>query len=300
MMRAFAYTTLKGEPRIGIYYENRLYNFTRIWQIFKEIRNSPRTPDYYFLQIMIEMENFSNKVILEVMEEVKNFRGLDDLTIRGEFRYDVPIPRPQKILCLGRNYVEHAKEFQDKVPENPMFFSKLSSSLLPHEGQIIIPPEMGRIDHEIELAVVIGKQAYRIGKNEAVDVIAGYTIANDITARDLQKDTIKKGYPWTLCKGMDTFLPIGPYLVPTDSIKDPYNMEMELTVNDQTKQKSNTSNMVFKIPEIISYISRYISLYPGDIICTGTPSGVGPIEPGDLVQAKIEGLGVLRNTVASI
>jgi 2-keto-4-pentenoate hydratase/2-oxohepta-3-ene-1,7-dioic acid hydratase in catechol pathway len=296
-MRAFCYTTPQGEPRIGIVYENRRYDFTRIWSIFKEIRSSPRTPEYYFIQLMIEMENFSRQVLSEVVEEVKQFRGLDDLAIRGEITYDVPIQRPAKILCLGRNYREHAKEMQNAVPEQPMFFAKLTSALLPHEGNIRLPENIGRVDHEIELAVVIGKTASRVSAEEAIEYVAGYTIANDISARAMQKEAMAKRQPWTLSKGMDTFLPIGPFLVPADAVDDPHNLELELTVNDQTRQKSSTANMVFRIPEIIAYISRYVTLQPGDIICTGTPEGVGPIEPGDLVQAKIEGLGVLRNQV---
>lgn len=296
-MRTFCYTTPKGEPRVGVVYENRRYDFTRIWSIFKEIRNSPRTPEYYFIQLMIEMENFSRQVITEVIEEVKGFRGLDDLVIAGEITFDVPIQRPSKILCLGRNYAEHAKEFQNTVPEQPMFFAKLPSALLPHEGYIRLPEGIGRVDHEIELAVVIGKTVSRVREDEAMEAVVGYTIANDISARALQKEAMAKGQPWTLSKGIDTFLPIGPYLVPADAVADPHQLALELTVNDRPRQQSSTANMVHRIPQIISYISRYVTLHAGDIICTGTPEGVGPIEPGDLVQAKIEGLGVLRNHV---
>ena len=296
-MRTFCYTTPKGEPRIGVVYENRRYDFTRIWSIFKEIRSSPRTPDYYFIQLMIEMENFSRQVIAEVIEEVKDFRGLDDLAITGEITYDVPIQRPSKILCLGRNYAEHAKEFQNAVPEQPMFFAKLPSAMLPHEGYIRLPEGIGRVDHEIELAVVIGRTTSKVSADEAMEAVVGYTIANDVSARAMQKEAMDKGQPWTLSKGMDTFLPIGPYLVPADAVDDPHHLTLELTVNDRPRQKSSTANMVHRIPQIISYISRYVTLYAGDIICTGTPEGVGPIEPGDLVQAKIEGLGVLRNQV---
>ena len=133
-----------------------------------------------------------------------------------------------------------------------------------------------------------------------MDIIAGYTIANDISARAMQKDAAANGEPWTLCKGMDTFLPIGPYLIPADAVADPHNLDIELTVNDESKQRSNTKNMIFDIPDMISYMSRFITLEPGDIICTGTPEGVSPIQAGDLVQAKIEGMGVLRNHVVQV
>ncbi len=299
-MRTFAFTTQQGEPRIGVVYDNRRFDFTRIWQIFKEIRSSPRTPDYHFIQIMIEMENFSEKVLTEVIKEVENFRGLNDLVIRGEINYDMPIQRPSKVLCMARNYRKHAQEFDHDVPTKPVYFAKLPSTLTPHESAIKVPSDIGRVDHEVELAVVIGRTAYQLNKSEAMDVIAGYTIANDVSARAAQKEAIANGEPWTFSKGLDTFLPIGPYLVPADSISDPHNLDIELTVNDETRQKSNTKHMIFDIPTIISTMSHYITLLPGDIICTGTPEGVGPIQPGDLVQAKIDGLGVLRNNVVGI
>jgi 2-keto-4-pentenoate hydratase/2-oxohepta-3-ene-1,7-dioic acid hydratase in catechol pathway len=295
-MRTFAYLSPSGEPRIGVVYENVRYDFTRIWQIFKEIRNSPRTPDYHFIQLMIETGNFSAEDLLEVIEEVKGFRGLEDLIIKGEITYDVPIQRPTKIICMARNYRKHAEEFNSEVPTSPKVFLKSTAALLPNEGAIRIPHDIGRVDHEIELAVIIGETATQVSEEEAMKHVAGYTIANDVTARSLQKEAKDKGEPWTLCKGMDTFLPIGPYVVPADAIDDPHNLNIELTVGDETRQKSNTSYMLFSIPTIISYVSQYITLMPGDIICTGTPEGVGPIKSGDLVQCKIEGLGVLRNT----
>ena len=298
-MRTFAYTTQRGEPRIGVVYEKRRLDFTRIWQIFKEIKSSPRTPDYHFMQIMIEMENFSQKVITEVIKEVEDFRGLHDLAIRGEINYDLPIQRPSKILCMARNYRKHAQELNHDIPTTPVFFAKLASALLPHEGNIQVPSDIGRVDHEVELALVIGRTASKVSKSEAYNVIAGYTIANDISARSLQKEAASRGEPWTLSKGLDTFLPIGPYLIPADAVEDPQNLDIELTVNEEVRQKSKTRHMIFDIPEIISYMSRFVTLEPGDIICTGTPEGVGPIKAGDLVQAKVQGMGVLRNYVIS-
>ncbi len=296
-MRAFSYLTTKGQPRIGVEVDGKRLDFTYIWQIFKELKSSPQTPDYYFLQIMIEMENFSNSVITEVLDEIKQFRTLDDLVIKGDVRFDVPISRPSKIICLGRNYVAHAEEWKSKVPEKPMFFSKFPSSLLPVDGDIRIPEGIGRVDHEIELAVVIGKHAKYVKQEKAMEYVAGYAIANDVTARAMQGDCIKKGHPWSLPKGMDTFLPMGPFLVPADAIEDPHNLDLELRVNGEIRQKANTKDMVFKIPELIEYITQYISLEPGDVICTGTPEGTLPIEPGDRIEATIQGLGLLTNNV---
>lgn len=296
-MKAFSYTTQKGEPRIGLELKGRRYNFTYMWQIFKELSNLRQAPDLWFIQIMIEMGQFSKSVFQEVVDTIKEYRPLDDLLITEDIHFDVPISRPQKILCLGRNYAAHAAEWKNKVPEKPMFFAKLPSSLLPHEGLIRIPSGIGRVDHEIELAVIIGKAGSRISAASAMQHVAGYAIANDITARDLQREDMKNGRPWTLAKGMDTFCPMGPFLVPADALPNPHNLNIELKVNGVTKQKSNTSEMVFKISEIISYITQYIFLQAGDIICTGTPEGTLPIVPGDSIEAHITELGVLKNQV---
>ncbi len=299
-MKAFSFFSDKAEPRIGLDTEQGQFDFTYVWQLFKDIKNYPRAPELNFLQIMVEMDYFSKQTFTEVLEAVQVFKKPQELRITGNLNFDVPIARPQKILCLGRNYRAHAEEWKSTVPDQPMFFSKLPSALLAHEKQIQIPAETGRVDHEIELAVVIGKQAHSVSESKAMEHVAGYTIANDVTARAMQGEDIKKGRPWTLSKGFDTFCPMGPYLVPADAIDNPHNLQMELTVNGVTKQKANTQDMVFKIPQLISHISKYITLQPGDIICTGTPEGTLPIQAGDVVEARIEGLGVLRNSVVEV
>ncbi len=296
-MKAFSYFTKDNEPRIGIETPEGLFNFTYIWQFFKDIKNFPQAPDLNFLQIMVEMGYFSNQTFMEVTELVREYRSLDDLRIREDVRYTVPISRPQKILCIGRNYRAHAAEWNSDVPEKPLFFSKLPSTLLPHQGLIRIPAGIGRVDHEIELAVVIGKQGAKISEEDAMEYVAGYSIAIDVTARDMQREDIKKGHPWTLAKGMDTFCPMGPYLIPADALAEPHNLDLELKVNGVTKQKANTRDMIFKIPTLISYISRFITFQPGDIILTGTPEGTLPIEPGDVLEATIKDLGTLNNSV---
>ncbi len=296
-MKAFAYYTEKGEPRIGIETEEGQFNFTQIWSYFKEIQNVPRAPDLLFLQMMVELDYFSAQTFTEVLQIVRDFRGLKDLRISGNIRYEVPIARPSKILCLGRNYRAHAQEMQNKVPEAPMFFAKLPSALLPHQGVIRIPKGIGRVDHEIELAVVIGKKGWNIKEAEAMEYVAGYSIANDVTARDIQKIDIAQGRPWTLAKGMDTFCPMGPYLVPADAVADVHDLNMELTINGEIRQKGNTGDMVFRVPQLIAYISKYITLEAGDIILTGTPAGISAIKPGDRVMGKIDGMGELANTV---
>ncbi|MDZ7723802.1 MAG: fumarylacetoacetate hydrolase family protein [candidate division KSB1 bacterium] len=296
-MQTFAYTTERGEPRIGVMVQHKPFDFTRIWQIYKDIHNSPKTPDYHFIQIMIETGNFNAEALNEVVHEVQEFRGLTDLAIQGNINYAVPIQRPQNILCLGRNYKKHAEEMNNKPPDEPILFAKCPSALLPHQGAIRIAKDIGRVDHEIELAIVIGKETIRVSQQNAMQHVAGFSIANDVSARDLQAEYKKRGLPWTLCKGMDTFLPMGPYLVPADAIDNPQNLTLKCKVNSEMRQTSSTAEMIFDIPYIISYISKYITLQAGNIICTGTPEGVSRLNPGDTVQCSIDGLGVLSNRV---
>jgi 5-oxopent-3-ene-1,2,5-tricarboxylate decarboxylase / 2-hydroxyhepta-2,4-diene-1,7-dioate isomerase len=296
-MKAFFYLTAKGEPRIGVHTDDGMLNFTQLWRYFKDIKNFPHAPDLPFLQLMVELDYFSNDTFVEVVEVVKEFRGLDDLAVEAQITWQVPIVRPTKILCLGRNYRAHAAELNNTVPDAPMFFTKTPSSLLPHLGSIRIPEGVGRVDHELELAVVIGKRGAHIPEGKAMEHVAGYSIANDVTAREMQRAEQQKGRPWTLSKGMDTFCPIGPWLVPADAVADPHQLAMELKVNGQVRQKASTADMVYKIPELISYISRYMTLEPGDILLTGTPEGVGPLLPGDRVEGNIDGLGLIENDV---
>jgi 2-keto-4-pentenoate hydratase/2-oxohepta-3-ene-1,7-dioic acid hydratase in catechol pathway len=298
-MNAFSYFTAKNEPRIGVQTEEGNFNFTYIWQIFKELKGFRQAPDLQFLQMMVELDYFLIDTFVEVIDTVKEYRTLRDLRVSDDIRYDVPISRPQKIICLGRNYKKHAEELGNVVPEEPIIFSKLPSSLLAHKRPIILPKDIGRVDHEIELAVVIGKAGYRIGEGRAMDYIAGYTIANDVTAREMQAEHIEKKRPWTMSKSMDTFCPMGPYLVPRDAIADPHALDLELRVNGEIRQKASTCSMIFKIPKLISFISKYITLTPGDIICTGTPEGILPIQAGDVIEAEVENLGVLQNRVAA-
>jgi len=296
-MKAFSYLTTKGEPRIGVQTPEGLLNFTQLWGYFKELKNFPRAPELPFLQLMVELDYFSEETFAEVIAAVREYRSLDDIIIREPFSWQLPVQRPTKILCLGRNYRAHAAELNNTVPEAPMYFAKVPSSLLPHQGHIRIPAGVGRVDHELELALVIGKRGANIPESKAMEHVAGYTIANDITAREMQREEQKKGKPWTLAKGMDTFCPLGPWLVPAGSVADPHNLTLELKVDGEVRQKGSTAYMVYGIPELIAYISRYMTLEPGDLLLTGTPEGVGPIQPGNRIEGSIDGLGTLENGV---
>ncbi len=204
----------------------------------------------------------------------------------------LPPVRPSKIVCVGRNYAAHAKEHDAEVPEVPLIFLKPPSTIIPHEGTIRLPPQSNQVEHEAELAVVIGKKGRWIPPEEARDHILGYTIANDISARDLQ---FQDGQ-WTRGKGFDTFCPVGPW-IETDF--DPADAVITCHVNDELRQMASTRDMVFNVRQLIAYTTSVMTLYPGDLILTGTPAGVETIVDGDIVEVAIEGIGSLRNPVAN-
>ena len=196
-----------------------------------------------------------------------------------------------KALCIGLNYRDHAIEFGLPIPETPVVFMKPSTSLIGPGDDIIYPDMCHRLDYEAELAVVIGRKCRNVTEEEAGDYILGYTIANDVTARDLQP----KNGQWTIAKGFDTFLPLGPYI--SDEV-DGSALMITSRVNGETKQKSNTSNLIFPVHYLVSYLSHVMTLLPGDVISTGTPGGISGMNIGDIVEIEIEGLGILRNTIA--
>lgn len=197
---------------------------------------------------------------------------------------------PSKALCIGFNYRDHAKEFNLPIPTEPIIFMKASTSVIGPEDKIVYPPLSKKLDFEAELCVVIGKTARNIKIEEVDDYIFGYTCANDVTARDLQ---FKTGQ-WTLAKGFDTFLPLGPF-IETDI--DPTKVDVQCYLNGELKQSSNTKNLVFNHAYLVSYLSKFMTLNVGDVILTGTPSGTTSMVEGDTVEVKIQGLGTLRNTV---
>ncbi len=197
---------------------------------------------------------------------------------------------PKKVVAIGKNYADHAKEMGGDAPEIPLIFLKPSTSVIAHEDAIEYPKQSSRVDYEAELAVVIKKRCKNVSKEAAMDYVLGFTCLNDVTARDLQ--SIDK--QWTRAKGFDTFCPIGPW-VETDF--DWRDAKLRLLLNGEVKQSSTTALMIHKCDELISFISEVMTLEPGDAIATGTPSGIGPMSRGDTVEVAIEGIGILRNTV---
>lgn len=198
--------------------------------------------------------------------------------------------QPSKAVCIGLNYHDHAREMNLKLPEEPLIFLKPSSALNHPGGKIEFPPISNNLHFEAELAVVIKSQARKIPVEHAGDYVLGYTCANDITARDIQMHDGQ----WTRGKSFDTFLPLGPWI---ETQLNPHTVNIKLLLNGELKQSSNTTNLIFKVPELIAFVSQVMTLYPGDVILTGTPSGVGPMQAGDTVTVEIDGLGALSNTV---
>ena len=197
---------------------------------------------------------------------------------------------PSKIVALGVNYRNHAQEMNSNLPKNPLIFLKPPTAVIGPEDKIVHPPSSHQVDYEGELGVVIRKKAKRINKEQAKDYILGYTCVNDVTARDLQKSDGQ----WTRSKGFDTFAPIGPCI---ETELDDTNLDIETYINGRLAQKGNTRDLVFDVSELVSFVSHVMTLLPGDIIATGTPAGVGPMQPGDTVEIKIKGIGGLRNYV---
>ncbi|MEH6681645.1 MAG: fumarylacetoacetate hydrolase family protein [Sediminicola sp.] len=216
-------------------------------------------------------------------------------TVPEGTRLGPPLCRPSKLVCVGLNYAQHAKESGMSIPKEPVLFFKATSAIVGPDDDLVIPKGSTKTDWEVELAVVIGKKASYVPEEEAMGHVAGYLLHNDYSEREFQ---LEREGQWVKGKSCDTFAPLGPVLVERDGISDPHNLELWLKVNGKTMQHSNTSDLVFKIPKLVSYISSFMTLLPGDVISTGTPFGVGLglkppryLEPGDVVELGIEGLG---------
>jgi len=214
--------------------------------------------------------------------------------------FHAPVTRPLKLIGVGLNYRDHAEEIKAQIPTQPLIFAMYSNAITGPEQPIVIPSMSKQVDYEAELGVIIGRRARHVAPENALAHIAGYTIVHDVSARDLQ---FSDGQ-WLRAKSFDTFAPIGPYLVTTESLGSADALDVELRLNGRTMQKSNTRNLIFNVPELVSYISKVMTLEVGDVIATGTPGGVGfarnPqvfMKPGDVVEVEIEGIGVLRNPV---
>ena len=219
------------------------------------------------------------------------------------FRFGPCVARPSKIICVGLNYKDHAAESNMPVPAEPILFFKSTTSLVGPNDDVVIPKGSTKTDWEVELAIVMSQKASYVSQEEAMSYVAGYALHNDYSERAFQ---LERGGQWVKGKSCDTFAPLGPYLVTTDEPIDPHNLPLWLKVNGETKQNGNTANFIFDLPYIVSYISQFMTLLPGDVISTGTPAGVGLgfsppqyLQPGDVVQLGIDGLGSSQQTLVA-
>lgn len=281
-----------GVQRAGVW-----VNYTRAEALFYLLRHGVPIEPVTTLQAMIESGEYSVAAIRQVLEFVTRQGMTRQLLVRKEAVLKAPILRPPKIVALGLNYLLHAKEGSFSVPSEPVVFTKAGSSVIGPNETVRIPRGLGRMDHEVELAVIIGKKASGVKRRAAYGYVAGYTICNDVTARSLQTRDIENRHPWFRSKSFDTFTPLGPWMVTADEIKTPVRLALECRVNGRVRQRSNTRHLIFDIPAIIEFVSRHITLEPGDVISTGTPEGIGPIKHGDTVSCTIAKVGELRNPV---
>ncbi len=221
----------------------------------------------------------------EIENGIIDFEGLRFENVRF-----LPPVKPEKIICIGLNYIDHAKELNMELPEEPIIFLKPPSAVIGHEDFIELPRQSKRVDYEGELAVVMAKRCKNVSREDALEYILGYTCFNDVTARDLQR----KDGQWTRAKSFDTFAPVGPYVA---CFKDASNLRIQTVVNGKVVQSSTTSNLIFDVPTLIEFVASIMTLKRGDVIATGTPAGVGELKHGDIVEVEIENIGTLRNYV---
>lgn len=281
---------------VGIVTDSGLIDFGRAFMAYQAVVGD--LPEEYFsIQEIIEAGRFEPELFQQVMEFVES-SGLTDLLSEEEgYKLLAPIRRPPTIYALGRNFPAHALEHAGELSTEPIVFSKAVSSVIGPEEPVIYKKLLTRVDPEAELAVIIGRRGSNIPEDEATDYIAGYTIINDLTARDMQTEDIATAKPWFRSKGLDTFCPMGPWVVLPDEIQEPTELEIEMRVNGEIRQKDNTRNLMFKVPYVISWLSRLFTLQPGDVISTGTPEGMHPVFPGDVMEAYVEKIGILKNIV---
>jgi 2-keto-4-pentenoate hydratase/2-oxohepta-3-ene-1,7-dioic acid hydratase in catechol pathway len=235
--------------------------------------------------------------------EGNGFEGAEEVGL-GDVHLNPPLKNINKVICIGKNYADHAREMGGEPPEIPVVFSMFPSAIIGPGDNVVLPRISSQVDYEAELVVVIGKPGRHIARERAMDHVFGYCCGNDISARDWQKG--KPGGQWLLGKTFDTFAPLGPFLVTKDEVKDPHQLDVCCRLNGEVMQNSNTSKLIFQIDFLISHLSQFITLAPGDLIFTGTPPGVGAgrkpplfLKPGDTVEVEIESVGVLANPIVA-
>ncbi|MCX8053313.1 MAG: fumarylacetoacetate hydrolase family protein [Armatimonadetes bacterium] len=299
-MKLVSYHRKDGEERIGIWREDLggPYDLVRAIMLYS-IAIDEMVPPIVDMLDLLQAEMVDVETLREIEEFVNHTGLIEQLSDADYFKLIAPIPRPGAVYALGRNYPAHARESGVDIPEEPIVFAKAPTAVIGPDEDVVYKKWLTRVDPEAELAVVIGKQGSNISEEDAPSYIAGYTCLNDVTARDIQSKDLANSHPWFRSKSIETFCPMGPWIVLTDEISLPLELDVTLRVNGEIRQKDNTRNMTFSVPYLISWISRYHTLYPGDVISTGTPEGMKPVFPGDVMEVEVEKVGVLRNRVVA-
>jgi 2-keto-4-pentenoate hydratase/2-oxohepta-3-ene-1,7-dioic acid hydratase in catechol pathway len=284
----------EGKHVLGVKIENGIID------IEEALRESPNNQVHTKIMEVIDGGNEAISALEDYISKLPIENKLNYIKDEEDVEWGPCVTQPNKIICVGLNYRKHADETNSPYPEVPILFSKFNNTLTGHKCKIAVPKVTQRLDYEVELGVVIGKEAKYVSKEDALDYVFGYCTANDLSARDLQKKT----HQWLLGKTCDDFSPIGPYLVTANEVPNPNKLQLKTYVNGEKRQDSNTSDMIFYVDEIVSYISQHMTLTPGDVILTGTPEGViigyprekrVYLKPGDVVTVEVEKLGTLTN-----
>ncbi|MCU7548423.1 fumarylacetoacetate hydrolase family protein [Chitinophagaceae bacterium LB-8] len=270
-----------GKEKSGVIIDNNIYDVSAFGEDYNE-------------------QFFENDGLKRLQQFVESNKGKLP-KVSADERLGSPIARPSKIVCIGLNYADHAKETGATIPAEPVIFMKSTTALIGPNDEVMIPRDSQKTDWEVELAVVIGKKASYVEEAEAMDYVAGYALHNDVSEREFQ---LERNGTWDKGKGCDTFAPVGPFLATKEEIADVDNLRLWLSLNGKMMQDGTTANLIFKIPFLISYVSRFMTLLPGDMISTGTPAGVGLgfnpqvyLQPGDVVELGIDGLGTSKQKV---
>ncbi len=305
--------TVEGEKRIAAVVDEKYIDLNKACELLFESRGKARAKqlaEAYIPPNMIEFlqggddsMNLAKESLAYVQkndfsEDARRKLYYDGLRVKLE----APIQKPEKIICVGLNYREHIEEMGRELPTIPVIFAKYNNTIIAPGDPILVPKVSDNLDHEAEFIVVIGKKGKYISEEDALDYVAGYTIGNEATIRDFQKRTKE----WLQGKTFDTTLPLGPHLVTKEDVPNADNLDLRLTLNGEERQRSNTKNLVFTVPYLVKFLSEIMTLEVGDIICTGTPGGVGQarnpvswMKHGDVVRVEIEGLGVLENPIVN-
>ncbi|MFC1692296.1 fumarylacetoacetate hydrolase family protein [Candidatus Latescibacterota bacterium] len=283
---------------LGFEDDGIMIDLTKAIAFYETVRGNYIEDPPVDIEELIWDERLTGDYIGRVIEYTEKYGFRKDLSVVERYTVNAPL-YPGKIIALGNNYHEHIKEMNQQIPEKPVLFTKLPSTVIGHNEPILKPSWIGRMDYEAELAFIVGKRAKNVRASDAMNCVAGYTCLNDISARDIQMKDIERKLPWLQSKNFDTFTPLGPCVLLAGVVKEPVAIDVKSTVNGKDRQSGNTSDFIFDIPATIEYITNIMTLEPGDVVTTGTPSGVGALEPGDVVEITCSGIGILSNPVAA-